>query len=418
MVFRVATTLRCTNPKKRTVSMANSTVPRYIFANAPRNVYWETTIACKLACQHCRAEAIEHRDPDELTTEEGYRLIDSVKRLGSLLVLTGGDPLERNDLLELVRYARSVHVPVAVTPSTTSTLTRDIVGTLKELGITTLGVSLDGPNAEIHDQFRGVAGTFEHSMNALRWAREFEVPVQINTTVTNFTRPHLQAMYELLAASACPPVRRWSLFLLIPTGRGASLGALSATEVDELFRFTYENAEHSPFHISTVEAPHYRRYWLERRREAGANPEALVQLGGRMGFGVRDGNGVIFVARNGDVFPAGFLPHPRIGNVRSEPLDDLYRSSPELALLRDMDKLSGKCGRCQYRWVCGGSRGRAWAVTTDLLGDDPTCTYEPGPSVELPWPGFPVTLPDDTVAPLFVHGHGHPGNPPVKDPTR
>jgi len=385
--------------------MQNTTVQNFVFAQAPRNVYWETTIACQLACQHCRAEAISCRDPEELTTDEGYRLIDSVKALGSLLVLTGGDPLERADLLDLIRYARSIHVPVAVTPSTTPTLTRATVATLKELGITALGVSLDGPSAEVHDQFRGVPGTFQHSMNALGWAREMGTPVQINTTVTSWTRPHLQALYELLATSASPPVRRWSLFLLIPTGRGASLGALSAGEVDELFAWAYRVSKDSPFHVSTVEAPHYRRHWIEQRLTEGVPVESVFQQGGRQGFGVRDGNGVIFVARNGNVYPAGFLPHPLIGNVRQTPLDDLYRNSPLLTGLRDMDQLTGKCGRCQYRWLCGGSRARAWAKTGDLLGDDPACTYEPAATVEPVWPGFAVTR----LAESAPSGYGHPG---------
>lgn len=387
--------------------MPHSMVPRFLFENAPRNVYWETTIACQLACKHCRAEAIACRDPEELSTEEGFQLIDSVKKLGSLLVLTGGDPLERKDLLELVRYARSQHVPVAVTPSTTSTLTFDIVATLKQLGITTMGVSLDGPNASIHDEFRGVSGTFDHSMNALRWARELGVPVQINTTVTRYTRPHLEALYRLLTDTACPPVRRWSLFLLIPTGRGASLGALEAAEVDDLFQFAYASSKNAPFHISTVEAPHYRRYWLEQKQAEGVSKEELVQLGGRMGFGIRDGNGVVFVARNGDVYPAGFLPHPKLGNVRMARLEDIYRTSPDLAKLRQMEDLTGKCGRCQYRWVCGGSRARAYATSNDLLGDDPTCSYVPSSEHEPDWPGFPVTLPEDSPSRLFGHGHPH-----------
>lgn len=390
------------------MSTPEPNVPRFVFAKAPRNVYWETTIACQLACQHCRAEAISCRDPDELTTEEGYRLIDSVKSLGSLLVLTGGDPLERADLLDLVRYARSIHVPVAVTPSTTPTLKRETVASLRELGITALGVSLDGPTAEVHDQFRGVPGTFQHSMNALGWAREFGTPVQINTTVTSWTRPHLQMLYDLLATSAAPPVRRWSLFLLIPTGRGASLGALSGAEVDDLFDWAYRISKDSPFHVSTVEAPHYRRHWIEQRLAEHVPAETILQQGGRQGFGVRDGNGVIFVARNGNVYPAGFLPHPLLGNVRHTPLEDIYRHSPALADLRDMDRLTGKCGRCQYRWLCGGSRARAWAKTGDLLGDDPACSYEPGPAVEPAWPGFSVQLPADAPA-----GRGHPGAIPT-----
>lgn len=387
-------------------------LPRYIFANAPRNVYWETTIACQLACQHCRAEAISRRDPQELTTEEGFRLIDSVKELGSLLVLTGGDPLERADLLDLISYARLLHVPVAVTPSTTSTLKRETVATFRELGITALGVSLDGPDASIHDRFRGVPGTFQHSQNALEWAREFEIPVQINTTVTSWTRPHLPALFELLATTSAPPVRRWSLFLLIPTGRGASLGALGASEVDELFDWAYEISQSSPFHVSTVEAPHYRRQWVEKRTAAGVPVEDLVRQGGRLGFGVRDGNGVVFVARNGNVYPAGFLPHPLLGNVRDTPLETIYRQSPALAALRDMDGLTGKCGRCQYRWLCGGSRARAWAHSGDLLGDDPACSFEPPDEVQTPWPGYAIGLPDDARTKLFVHGKGHPGDLP------
>jgi AdoMet-dependent heme synthase len=389
--------------------MSHLTVPKFVFAHAPRNVYWETTIACQLACQHCRAQAIAARDPLELTTTEGKRLIDSVKALKSLLVLTGGDPLERSDLLDLVRYARGLHVPVAVTPSTTPTLKREIVATLSELGITALGVSLDGPTDEVHDQFRGVPGTFQHSLNALRWAREFGVPVQINTTVTRWTQPHLEALYELLTTSASPPVRRWSLFLLIPTGRGASLAALDAAEVDRLFDWAYRISQTAPFHVSTVEAPHYRRYWIEKQLHAGLSVEAIAQQSGRMGFGVRDGNGVIFVARNGEVYPAGFLPHPCLGNVRETPLDELYRTSSALENLRNMDRLSGKCGRCQYRWVCGGSRARAWATSGDLLGDDPACSYEPAANGESAWPGFPLELPDSAEAPLAGRGRGPRG---------
>lgn len=388
--------------------MTELAYPKYLFGNAPRNVYWETTIACSLACQHCRAQAIAQRDPSELTTEEGFRLIDSVKELGSLLVLTGGDPLERPDLIELVEYARENHVPVAVTPSTTPTLKRDTVARLRELGITALGVSLDGPSPEIHDTFRGVAGTFAHSQAALAWAREFRVPVQINTTVTQFTRPHLDQLYRVLCANS-PPVRRWSLFLLVPTGRGQNLLALGAREVDALFAWAYELSEQAPFHISTVEAPHYRRYWLERKRAEGVSETELARLGPRQGFGVRDGNGVVFVARNGDVYPAGFLPSPKVGNVRNAPLHVLYRTAPELLALRDMDALEGRCGRCQYRWLCGGSRARAWAATGSTLGEDPACSYQPAEVREPIWPGYPIPLHQSDTP----HGHGHPIGIPV-----
>jgi radical SAM protein len=387
--------------------MTNLQLPKYVFSEAPRNVYWETTIACSLSCQHCRAESIKERDPEELTTEEGRRLIEDVHELGSLLVLTGGDPLERPDLIDLIEYARKLHVPVAVTPSTTSTLKRETVQRLHELGITALGVSLDGPNPEVHDTFRGISGTFVHSQAALAWAREFRVPVQINTTVTQSTRPYLDELYEVLCRNS-PPVRRWSLFLLIPTGRGHSLAALNARDVDGLFEWAYAKTAVAPFHISTVEAPHYRRYWLERKRAEGFQDAELVRLGPRMGFGMRDGNGVVFVARNGDVYPAGFLPNPRLGNVRQSSLYELYRKSPELLALRDMDSLQGRCGRCQYRWLCGGSRARAWAVTGSLHAEDPACSYQPALAREPVWPGFPVEIPTHAAG----KPHGHPAGLP------
>ncbi|KPK59006.1 MAG: hypothetical protein AMS21_10255 [Gemmatimonas sp. SG8_38_2] len=352
--------------------------PGYIFRQAPRNVYWEMTIACDLECVHCRASAIPHRDPLELSTEEGQALMRDVKAMGSMIILTGGDPMKRPDLFDLIAYGRDVGLPVSITPSTTPTLTRDVVENFKKLGVSAMGTSLDGPNQEAHDSFRGVQGTFANSMNALAWAREFRIPVQINTTVTSETLPHLENMYRLLSDEFAPPVRRWSLFLLVPVGRGQQLGIPSAEDIEELCSWVYGAAKDAPFHVGTVEAPHYRRYWIQRKLEEGMPLEEINKLAMRMGFGVRDGNGVIFVSHKGEVYPAGFLPHPLLGNVRDEPLSSIYRDSPHLAELRDMDKLKGKCGRCEFRWLCGGSRARAYGMSGDAMESDPFCAYEPG----------------------------------------
>jgi len=270
-----------------------------------------------------------------------------------------------------------IGLPVSITPSTTPTLTRDVVQRFKELGISAMGTSLDGPNAAVHDGFRRVQGTFENSMGALSWAREFGIPVQINTTVTTETLPHLDEMFQLLSEEFAPPVRRWSLFLLVPVGRGQELGIPSAEEVEELCGWVYEVSRDAPFHVGTVEAPHYRRYWLQRKLAEGMPESQIEKLAMRMGFGVRDGNGVIFVSHQGEVYPAGFLPHPLLGNVRQERLSSIYRNSPALAELRDMDQLKGKCGRCEYRWMCGGSRARAYGMTGDHMESDPFCAYEP-----------------------------------------
>ena len=351
--------------------------PGNVYRDAPRNVYWEMTTACDLACKHCRADAIPHRDPLELSTDEGKGLMRDVKGMGSMLILTGGDPMKRHDLFDLIAYAREIRVPLGVTPSTTPTLTRDAVRRFRELGVATMGVSLDGPRPEVHDTFRGVPGTFEHSMRALRWAREFHLPVQVNTTVTRETVPTLSALHRLLREEASPPVRRWSLFVLVPVGRGARLGIPSAEEVEELFAWVYAVSGDAPFRVSTVEAPHYRRYWIQRKLDEGMPLTEIQRLGKRMGSGIRDGNGVIFVSHQGEVYPAGFLPYPRLGNVREKPLSAIYRTSPFLTELRDMDRLKGKCGRCEFRWFCGGSRARAYATTGDYLAEEPLCVYEP-----------------------------------------
>jgi len=346
-----------------------------IFADAPRNVYWEVTIACDLACKHCRAHAQPERHPEELTTEDGKALIEDIKSLGSLLILTGGDPMKRPDLFELIDYGRSLHLPMAITPSATPTLTRDVVMRFAQAGLTALGLSLDAPTAEVHDAFRGVPGTFARSVEALEWAREAGIPVQVNTTVTTETLPYLPELYRLLCDHA-DAVRRWSLFLLVPVGRGVSLGIPSANDVEELFAWVYDAAKTAPFHIGTVEAPHYRRYWLQRQLQDGVPLEALVAKGRRNGLGIRDGNGVVFVSHLGDVTPAGFLPI-RIGNVRETKLSDLYRGAPLMVDLRDADRLEGKCGRCDYRWACGGSRARAYGMTGNAMGSDPFCAYDP-----------------------------------------
>lgn len=352
-------------------------IPGYVFGHAPRNVYWETTIACELACRHCRADAIKRRDPLELSTEEGKALLRDIKSMGSMVILTGGDPMQRPDLMELIEYSRAIGVPTSITPSTTPTLTREHVARFKELGVAAMGVSLDAPTAELHDGLRGVPGTFEHSMRTLALAREFKIPVQVNTTVTTETLPHLPRLYRLLAEQASPPVRRWSLFLLVPVGRGTNLGVPTAAQVEELFWWVYETGAKAPFHISTVEAPHYRRFWIQRKQAAGMGPEELQRSAKRMGFGVRDGNGVIFVSHRGEVYPAGFLPSPLLGNVRERPLSDIYRNSPALNDLRNVTAYTGKCGQCEFGWACGGSRARAFSMTGDVLGSDPFCAYEP-----------------------------------------
>lgn len=353
--------------------------PAFTYGDAPVNVYWEMTLACGLSCRHCRADAIPSRDPLELSTDEGKQLMRDIKEMGSHLILTGGDPLERADLWELIEYGRSIGLPIAITPAVTAKLTQEMMQRFKAVGVATVGMSLDGPNAELHDGFRQVPGTFDMSMRALGWAREAGMPVQINTTVTRETIRRVPEIFELLKTKASPPVRRWALFILIPVGRGLMLGSPSAQEIEDLFGWVYETAKQAPFHVSTVEAPQYRRFWLQKKLSEGTSLEEIERRGRMMGFGIRDGSGIVFVSHRGEVYPAGFLPHPLLGSIREKPLPEIYRTAPAAVKLRAMDELHGRCGECEYRWICGGSRARAYAATGDAMGSDPLCVYQPSP---------------------------------------
>lgn len=349
----------------------------FLYGHAPRNVYWEMTIACGLACQHCRASAIAERDPLELDTDEAKTLMRGVKELGSMLVLTGGDPLERPDVFELMGYAADIGLRVAITPAVTPKLDAAVMQKLKELGAAAVGVSLDGPTAAIHDGFRNVAGTFDRSMQVLDWARDLDLPVQVNTTVTRHSLEHLPAMYQLLSTHAAPPVKRWSLFMLVPIGRGQQLAAPTADEVEDMFAWVYSVSKEAPFRIGTTEAPHYRRYWIQRKLAEGMPLAAINARAKAMAFGIRDGNGVVFVSHRGEVYPAGFLPSPLLGNVRERALPEIYRDHGDLQRLRNPDNYAARCGRCEFKYACGGSRARAYAMTGDVLGEDPLCSFQP-----------------------------------------
>jgi radical SAM protein len=355
------------------------------FAQAPFLVIWEVTRACALACVHCRADAIARRDPRELTTEEGFQLIDQVRAFGPtppLFVLTGGDPLWRKDLAGLVRYGASAGLTVALTPSGTAAATAKRLAELRDAGLSRVAVSLDGPDPESHDGFRRVRGSYGWTMRIIEAVADLGLPLQINTTVSRRTLPSLRAMAERVAEF---PLTLWAIFFLVQTGRGASLDQITAAECEEVLHFLFELSLTAPFGIKTTEAPHYRRVVWEREQAmaAGGTPAPLVQRRRQLRAprSVNDGNGFVFVDHIGQIYPSGFLPAPR-GNVRDGRLVEVYRGDTTFAELRDPDALRGRCGRCRFRAICGGSRSRAYAATGDWLETDPLCAYDPGPGVE------------------------------------
>ena len=359
------------------------------FNERPYIVIWETTQACDLACVHCRACAQPARNPLELSTEEAKRLIDQIAEMHvPVFVLTGGDPLKRPDIFELVQYAHDAGIHASMTPSATPLLTREAIAQLKRRGLARLAVSLDGSTAGIHDAFRRVPGSYDCTLNAVRWARELGLPVQINTTITRRNLHDFDAMVALLETL---DIILWSVFFLVPTGRGQTTDLVTAEEFEMVFAKLYETTARVRFDIKTTEAQHYRRFLLQRRAEerrqgvqssatsvpaAQAFPAALGGDGiARAPRGLNDAKGFVFVSHTGEVFPSGFLPLAA-GNIRKHRLADLYRDSPLFRALRDPAQLNGKCGVCEFKEICGGSRARAYALTGDVLAEEPCCVYQ------------------------------------------
>ncbi len=347
---------------------------------SPWVVIWEVTQACQLACRHCRASAQPHRHPLELSTAEGKRLLEEVAQLNpAVLVLTGGDPLERDDIYDLAAYAAALGLEVAFTPSGTPLLTSDAIARLQASGVRRLALSLDGASAETHDDFRGVAGSFAITLRAAHAAAGRGLPVQINTTATRHNRSELPALRTVLDTLQ---IAMWSVFFLIPTGRAQRQEMLSAEETEELFAFLYETGARGQYLVRTTEAPHYRRFLRQARRATGVSNPAQRWARRDVPRGIGDGSGFVFISHTGEIYPSGFLPLSA-GNVRYHRLGEVYRQAPLFQALRDRERLQGKCGACEFRHLCGGSRARAYALTGDYLAEDPGCVYQPGAAASL-----------------------------------
>jgi AdoMet-dependent heme synthase len=359
------------------------------FALTPFVAIWEVTQSCDLMCRHCRAEAMSKRDPRELSTEEGCALLDAIRSMGTeIMILSGGDPIKREDIFDLIRHGAGIGLRMATIPAATPALTLEIVRKLKDAGLSQMALSLDGPDSESHDTFRGVPGAFDLTMKGAGYARSAGLPLQINTT---FGAHNIDRFDEIASLVRELGVVFWEVFFLVPMGRGRLLRQLKASQYEELFGKLYRFSKGVDFIVKITEAQHYRRYVMEqemKKRPEGAGtggvslPDRLTRdfgPGGSIGLapkGVNSGNGFVFISHIGDVYPSGFLPIP-CGNVRNESVVDIYRNSPLFRKLRDYGMLKGKCRLCEYRNVCGGSRARAYAVTGDYMQSEPYCAYIP-----------------------------------------
>jgi radical SAM protein with 4Fe4S-binding SPASM domain len=335
----------------------------------PLAVVWEMTQACDLACVHCPTHAHPKRSLLELTTEEARQFIDDVAELRlPIFILSGGDPLKRIDIYHLVEYAAERELKPAMTPSVTSLLTRTAVQELKRAGLSRLALSLDGSRPELHDAFRGIRGGFSRTLETIAWANEARLPLQINTCISKRNLRDLDNIAALLRQFR---VVLWSAFFLVPE-RGQIADLPAAHEFEEAFANLHRLSKEVPFKIKATEAQHYRRFLLQHRPRRDEDSQYTIP--GLVP--INDGKGFVFVSHNGEVFPSGFLP-VSIGNVRAGSLATIYRDSPLLIALRDSSNLKGKCGHCEFREVCGGSRARAYAITGDMFAEEPCCVYEP-----------------------------------------
>ncbi len=337
-----------------------------------RRVYWETTAGCNLRCTHCRrTDVLAKGSPDELSTEEGRRFIDELASLGKpVLIFSGGEPLFRRDIFDLISHAKNAGLPVAL--STNGTLVDEKTARrIRECGVYYASISLDGARPATHDVFRG-GGNFDRALRGFRHLREAGIKVQINFTVTRQNVGEMEEMYQWVASLGAAALY---LFLLVPVGCGVEIAdsqMLDTREVDRWLEWVHGKDKQGSLPVKAICAPHYFRI----ERELAEEGDKAGARGSESRRGCLAGIHMAFVSHKGDVFPCGYLPVPA-GNIRQSPFQAVWEGSPTFQKLRDPALLEGRCGLCPYKVVCGGCRARGYYARQDILAEEPYCVYEP-----------------------------------------
>lgn len=342
---------------------------------ALRMVAWEVTRRCNLNCVHCRAAAERGPYPGELNTAEALRLIDEIASFSRpVIILTGGEPLLREDIFDLASYGTKRGLRMVIAPNGTL-LDTEKADRLKACGIQRVSISLDGATAESHDRFRRVEGAFAGALRGIETLKRAGLEFQVNTTVTQTNYLELPAILKLsvrLGAVA------HHIFLLVPTGRGKELAGqtMGAEEYEKILNWFYDQKETVPLNLKATCAPHY--YRILRQRAGAEGKKVSPQSHGldAMTRGCLGGIGFCFISHIGDVQPCGYL-EVKSGNIREQDLKAIWGNSTVFRRLRDYASYTGRCGRCEYIRVCGGCRARAYEAKGDFLSEEPLCTYQP-----------------------------------------
>ncbi|MCD6320300.1 MAG: heme b synthase [Candidatus Desulfofervidaceae bacterium] len=340
-----------------------------------RLLAWELTKRCNLACKHCRAEAIDKPIPGELTTEEAKAILEDIATFAQpIIILTGGEPLMREDLLELAAYGTEKGLRMVLATNGTL-LTPQWVKDLKRAGIKRVSISIDGATATAHDTFRGVKGAFERTMAGIEALKTGGLEFQINTTITKTNLQEISAIQEIaikLGAVA------HHIFLLVPMGRAEHLmnEVITPQEYEDVLSWLVEQRGRLPIQVKATCAPQYYRILRQKAKEKGEKVTFATHGLDAVTRGCLAGMGFCFVSSMGKVQTCGYL-EVECGDVRKEPLSQIWRNSEIFNKLRDKKQYKGKCGQCEYWQVCGGCRARAYALTGDYLAQEPMCLYQP-----------------------------------------
>ena len=361
---------------------------------ALRLLFWETTKACNLSCHHCRAIPQTACAPEDLSTREGFGLMDAISEIAKpVLILSGGEPLYRPDIFDLGRHGNSLGFRMALATNGTL-IDKTVVDRILTAGFQRVAISLDGANPTTHDRFRGVPGAHKRAVDALRMLRENGVSIQINSSIAKHNVAELPQMLELALGLNADALH---IFMLVPVGCGLEIAQdqmLPSDEYEQVLHWFYDMSKDVPIDLKATCAPHYFRVRAQRiidERKHGDRSTPFIApgtkakaapdpAGGRplstMTRGCLAGTNVCFVSHKGDVYPCGYLP-VSAGNVRETRFSAIWKNARVFQELRNPEAFGGKCGECRYMAICGGCRARAYGVGGDYMAEEPFCVYDP-----------------------------------------